>query len=497
MSIAILRSAFLPRRALLLAFAMSFAAISASHAAVEISKKPTQNMTCSAGVCTPTANNAVLNVDDLAGMLASADTTIKSTSQNPDIEIDAELSWTSTHRLTLDSYRAIAFSQPVEVTGSGALTITTNDGGKNGDFSFAKKGHVEFWDTHSGLTINGKSYRLVEDIRALSRELRHTDGSGMFLALSKSGKPGKRSYSVSPIDKEFEGTFEGLGNTVSHLTIDSSAHSVALFDAIGLSGMVRDLRLVQINLSANGFGDQFVGALAGGSSGAVLNCQASGQLSASGSETIYGGLVGVNAGSIIRSGASVVMNVTGDNTTLGGLVGKNLFSADVGTGTIEESYASGALTGGDGSTVGGLVGENSGGRVYNSYATGAIKGGGDAVVGGLIGSYSNPETGPQPRLDIAYSTGTVSGGSGATLGGSIGEDLSGHGVKSTYWDLDTSGISDPSRGAGNVANDPGITGLTTEQFKSGLPAGFDKKVWKEKPSINGGYPYLIGNLPPQ
>src|SRR5947199_10854886 len=29
-----------------------------------------------------------------------------------------------------------------------------------------------------------------------------------------------------------------------------------------------------------------------------------------------------------------------------------------------------------------------------------------------------------------------------------------------YWDMDTSGITDPSKGAGNIANDPGIAGVT-------------------------------------
>ena len=37
-----------------------------------------------------------------------------------------------------------------------------------------------------------------------------------------------------------------------------------------------------------------------------------------------------------------------------------------------------------------------------------------------------------------------------------------------------------------MANDPDITGLTTAQFQSGLPAGFDPTVWREKSNINGG-----------
>ena len=70
-------------------------------------------------------------------------------------------------------------------------------------------------------------------------------------------------------------------------------------------------------------------------------------------------------------------------------------------------------------------------------------------------------------------------------------------IGNSYWDLDTSGISDPSQGAGSPANDPGITGLTSAQLQSGLPSGFDPAVWARSPRINNGFPYLINNPPPK
>ena len=92
-------------------------------------------------------------------------------------------------------------------------------------------------------------------------------------------------------------------------------------------------------------------------------------------------------------------------------------------------------------------------------------------------------------------TGAPSGAK--NTGGSVGAiGPNSNPVTDVYWDLDTSGISDPSQGAGNSANYPGITGLTTAQFQSGLPSGFDPSVWAQSPSINNGYPYLIAN-PPQ
>jgi hypothetical protein len=46
-----------------------------------------------------------------------------------------------------------------------------------------------------------------------------------------------------------------------------------------------------------------------------------------------------------------------------------------------------------------------------------------------------------------------------------------------------------------MSNVPGITGLTTAQFESALPSGFDPAIWGEKPNINNGYPYLLANAP--
>src|SRR5579862_4711901 len=76
----------------------------AAQADLSISSKPTQNVDCSGGVCTPTAKNAVLNVGDLTGMLASGDVTVQTGDGNQTaagIDIVTGFSWTSTNRLTL------------------------------------------------------------------------------------------------------------------------------------------------------------------------------------------------------------------------------------------------------------------------------------------------------------------------------------------------------------------------------------------------------------
>jgi hypothetical protein len=167
-------------------------------------------------------------------------------------------------------------------------------------------------------------------------------------------------------------------------------------------------------------------------------------------------------------------------------------------GDISASYATGNVSNGGGAAVGGLIGEAiQGGTISNSFATGSVTGSGTAPAGGLIGMRA-ADGGSNPQIHASYSTGAVSSGSGAPVGGSIGEDdAAGSGITNDYWDLDTSGIGNPHQGAGNVPDDPGITGLTDAQLKSGLPAGFDPKVWAINPKINNGHPYLIANPPPK
>lgn len=52
-----------------------------------------------------------------------------------------------------------------------------------------------------------------------------------------------------------------------------------------------------------------------------------------------------------------------------------------------------------------------------------------------------------------------------------------------------------NQGAGDLANDPGVKGLSNTKLQSGLPKGFSPRVWAENPDINGGLPYLIANPP--
>jgi hypothetical protein len=480
------------------AAALSLLSVAAAQASMVISDKPTKNVSCSSGICSATARKAVLNVNELAGMLASGDVTLTSGSLAQDIQIGDALSWTSTSRLTLDSYHSIFFNKSVVVAGTGALTITVNDGGSGGDFAFSDKGHVEFWDAASSLTIAGTSYKLVRTTSDLQHAVRNNPNG--FFALARNASAKKDGVYTRQFVADVEGTIEGLGNKISNFLMQSKNGEVAFISEN--HGTIRDLTLAKADVTGR---TNLVAGLVAHNFGMIRNSSVSGRIAGSGSGSYMGGLVAYNEGLI--SGSQTDANVDGSaGYTVGGLVGFNyVLGSDITT-----SHAAGAVIGSSG-FAGGLVGESDGGTISQSYATAFVSGSG--VVGGFAGSSSglvsnayatgsvNGETaggfvgeagGSSTTITNAYSTGAVSGS--VSQGGFAGED-SGQVIATSYWDLDTSGISNSSQGAGNVQNDPGITGLTDPQLKAGLPSGFDPSVWIENSGVNNGYPYLRASPP--
>jgi len=524
----------------------------ATEASVVISTAATQNMSCSGGVCTPTAPQANLNVTDLANMLASADVSVATGTASKDIRFGAPLSWISSSRLTLDAHKAIVFEQPVTVAGTGAMTISTKGARNGGDYLFAKKGHIEFWDAHSSLVVNGKNFTLVKTLPDLAKRVLKKNAGRYALAGSYDASQ-DGVYTQPPIS-EFGGVFEGLGNHINRFAINFTTKT-EFYGAVGLIGelygLVQNLNLDDVKVTC-AIPDDDVGALAGRSSGSIKSVMVTGHVEGYPDPNVddnVGGIVGFSYGPIANSYSTARVK---NGAWTGGLVGTAESEPGIGIASITNSGASGKVSShgnagglaaaaygapgfivgssarGDvdsllaapniGNQVGGLVADNRV-NVSNSYSTGNVTGGGAGNIvggafaynsasiantfasgdvassncnacGGLVGANSGP-------VATSYSTGLVSG-SGSWTGGVIGDDSTDPGsITDAYWDLDTSGISDPAQGAGNKANDPGITGLTDAQLKSALPTGFDPQVWGQNPNINNGYPYLLANPPPK
>jgi hypothetical protein len=481
--------------------AATLAGTAAAHAAVTISTAATQNMSCSSGVCTPTAANAVLNVSDLTTMLGSSNVQVNTgtgslAQQVEDIVVVAGFNWTSANSLTLDAYRSVVFDQPVAVNGSGAVSLMTNDGGSGGSLSFISGGNLSFLSTTSSLSINRKAYTLTNSIAALAADIAHKS-SGHYALSANYDASQDGTYKTSPIPMKFKGTFNGLGNTISNLKISATKAEIGLFSYLDAAGSINSLRLSSAVVTARANRQRtasLVSAVAAQSYGTIFNTFASGQINISNvvSGVTVGGLSGLNFGVVLGSVSSLTILVTERKNSpeafaAGGLVGYN-------DGTIETSFETGSvsLVGQTLSGVAGaLVGQNSG-PIENCYAEGDATMPSTLYIGGLVGETNS-------TIGSSYSTGTPTGGAGSDIGGLVGYDdhqVDGGTIADDYWDTTTSGITNLSQGAGNIANDPGITGETSAQLQAGLPTGFDPTIWAESPSINNGLPYLIAN-PPQ
>ena len=201
----------------------------------------------------------------------------------------------------------------------------------------------------------------------------------------------------------FMGTFDGQGHQIRDLYVNRHNElGAGLFGEVGREGVIKGIRVVNANVT----GDGFVGLFA------VVDER--------------GRIEDIS----VASGT-----VTGE-AFVGGLVGDNFY------GVVTNSHFTGSVNGNH--IVGGLVGENSYGTVSNSYSTGRVTG--NSVVGGLVGSNY------QATVSNSYSTGSISGNN--TIGGLVG-DNSGT-VSNCFWDTETSG----------QATSDGGMGKTTAEMKS-------------------------------
>jgi The GLUG motif len=429
---------------------LSLAAVllaSSANAALVISDKATENVTCNAGTCAATARSAVLNVTDFANMIAVSPVTVQSGGEAQDIVFAVPFSWASSNGLTLDAFRSVAFEKHLSDSGVGSLAVITNDGGVDGALSFGIDGHVTFAGRSNKLTINGDRYMLAASIAELAANIAsHPKGFHALAEPYDAGADG--AYSHEPISTAFGGTFEGLGNPISNFYIyDTAGTGAGLFAELRRSGVIRNVRLVNVTAFSEIAGFQLLGPLVEYNEGLVSQCQATGA---------------------VRSDFNVI---------IGGLVGES-------DGTIERSFANVSVSGAEKAQAGGLVG-NSGGKLFDDYATGAVIAGDQSSVGGFVGYYVGT------KIERSYSTGTVSGGQASQVGGFVGSNIDIGPVVSSYWDITT---SDTGQGVGS-GDDAGVTGLTTDQMQSGRPSGFSPKVWRENPKINNGLPYLLANVP--
>ncbi|TSA58602.1 MAG: filamentous hemagglutinin N-terminal domain-containing protein [Methylophilaceae bacterium] len=284
----------------------------------------------------------------------------------------------------------------------------------------------------------------------------------------------------------FNSIFDGLGHTISNLSITGGANtglfanvSGATIQNVGLvngtvtgaastGALVGNMASTTINNSyaqniivtgAAGTGG-LVGTVVG--TGNINNSYATGSVIGSGAAT--GGLVGSTAavGSITNSCASG--DVQGDGAGTGGLVGSSASS-----GSIISSYATGNVMSVAAGT-GGLVGSNASGAIFQSFASGNVNGGG-AGTGGLAGSNM------LGLISQSFAVGNVSGTgwslaapapTAATVGASTG-GLVGSNSGAILNSYSSGNVTGYAAGVGGLVGSG--AGTVTTSFSSGIVTG--------------------------
>jgi The GLUG motif len=384
----------------------------ASQADIFISKDATQNMSCSAGICTPTSHKAILNVGELARMLKRGDVKVAPSSAASDIEVTASLTWTNNTRLTLDAYHSIAVLQPVTVAGPGGITIVVNDGGKGGDYSFSGRGGFDFWDTNASLVIDNQTFVLVNSIGALANAIA-ANPNGAFALAKDYDASVDGTYGASPVATDFAGTFDGLGHQVASLTVNDPSTAVntetGFFVSTTSAAVVRDISFPHIYMRGGIHG--YLGGIVGENKGSIFHAAVAGLIDGQNMSDFIGAIAGESYGTVRDT------HFTGTAMGGSGLVGYNhgLVDQSDSTGLVSSYKVRCEATGG---FYGALVAIN-GGTVSHSHSTSAIKNHVCAAsVGGLVGGNAGLITHSYATGNVTTVPGKPGGLAGSTMASS-------------------------------------------------------------------------------
>ncbi|OMG73577.1 two-partner secretion domain-containing protein [Burkholderia ubonensis] len=472
-----------------------------------------------------TLESANANVDGADAAIGAATlsrtlgtTNVALTNTSGDLTVDGAVNWSSDHALKLTSQKGdVALKQAVMASGAKAGVAVNAAGEIRVDDKLAltgeqarlelnsAKGH-RFTNDNASVTLsgrnasfssNGDAYQVIHDVAGLRNVDRNLKGR-YVLGNAIDGK-GAAFRSIAARGS-FDGVFDGLGNTISDLSISNQGGN-----AVGLfafnAGRIANLNLDQVSTRAvvpNYWSPVSVGMLAGYNMGTISDVKATNVAVSGEGRTVVGGLVGSNFGGSIER-ASVMGRVDGgrDAVNVGGLVGENIsfFSLDDATirnsradvqvvsasngaagglvgdnrGFVDASAVTGTVTAlGTGARVGGVVGSNSGGTVNDSTAVADVRAARNASVGGLVGHNAG-------RVNASGFKGVVAAGDSARVGGLVGENR---------------GVVNASTAAGRVmAGASNVGGLVGANFASVLGSTSSAGVEAGTAGVAGG---LIG-----
>lgn len=209
--------------------------------------------------------------------------------------------------------------------------------------------------------------------------------------------------------RSFKGHFDGNNKVITGLIINSSNSYQGLFAYIDGGGTVKNLSVINANISCTNWGGAIVGYI---ENGTIENCYTSGIITC---YTACGGIAGKANGNVAikncRSSVDVIKKPSFSSSgAFGGVLGS---SADTTTGDeilIENCYSTGSISGDF--YIGGVVGELKRGKVKNCYSNSTVYADNNSA-GGVIGGLS------YSVIENCYSTGSVNGYN--NVGGVVGE----------------------------------------------------------------------------
>lgn len=374
--------------------------------AAQVTTRATNGKTGSWKVATTqvdVADNGTLNGATLGTSLANNNVALTSTEGN--VSVSAPVNWSNGNKLSLTSERAgIRINAPLKATGVGAAVELNHKTG----YTLNNDAAITLSGSGAAFSANGENYQVVQSLKQLLDIDSKLDGRYVLgTDVTHDGKVQAIGSSAA-----FSGIFDGLGNTVKGLKIDSKGPNSGLFSAS--TGKISNLTLDSLTVAGKGTGSS-VGALVGRNEGEIINVKAVNVSVGTGSE--LGGLAGRNDGTIVNSSAGGKVTGNSETTSIGGLVGANfgdkaLIRNSQATVDVSGTMQNRKFEGG----VGGLVGGNFGGTIADSSSQGNVTAkGSDLSVGGLAGFSTAPG-----RITHSVATGNVSTGKGSYVGGLVG-----------------------------------------------------------------------------
>ncbi|WP_454775913.1 YDG domain-containing protein [Janthinobacterium tructae] len=359
-----------------------------------------------------------------------------------DVNVNEAIAW-SANKLTLTAQNNININKPMTGTGTASLaleygqstvassnaahiTIKAEVNLPSGNSFSTKQGSDGTTKVYTMITSLGAAGSVTgTDLQGMRNLMSGNYALGANIDASATSTWGANGFiAIGTNTTPFTGQFEGLGHVITGLTSSNSTSNIsaALFGTITTAAQIRNVGLLNVNLSSSVPGSGSYGNVAGvvgSNSGLINNAYVTGTLSTPGYAYI-GGLVGKNSGTILNSSSAATISVTNAtlDTVIGGLVGLGTKASKI-TG----SYNTGAVTATAKHTGGGLVGINYG-AITNSFNTGAVAVGIDA--GGLVAS----NRGSTAQINNSFSTGAVS--ANGHVGGLVGWSTSSSQINNSY-----------------------------------------------------------------